>query len=146
MFYPDDYSQPEACPSPAPEKTAHMTPQQQVEPVPVTEDIPNLDPTLEEPSLPDVRPTSPAVTATSPVVRKSSRSTAGKTTKFDDYISTICELAKTLCKIELPQHRYLEVPEGGGEIVYILSTVIPSPPLNNSSRLYTNWHNTFAAD
>ena len=113
VFYPADYSQPEARPSPALEKTAYTTPQQQVEPVPTTFDILDLDPTIEEPSLPDVQPTSPAVTAKSPVVRKSLRSTVGKTTKFDDYVSTICELAKTLCKIELLQHRYLEVPEGG---------------------------------
>ena len=72
---------------------------------------------------------------TSPIVRRSLRSTAGKTTKFDDYVSTICELAKTLCKIELPQHMYLKVPEGGGEIVDIPSTDISSPPMDNSSHL-----------
>ena len=76
-----------------------------------THDIP--DPISVEPSQPDVQPTPPAMIVTSPVVR-SSRSTAEKTTRFDEYVYTICELAKTLCKIELSQHRYLEVPEGGG--------------------------------
>ena len=105
--------------------------------MPTTHDIPDPDPISVEPSQPDVRPTPPATIVISPVVRRSSRSTAGKTTRFDEYVSAICELAKTLCKIELPQHRYPEVPEGGGEIVDIPSTVIPSPPMNNSSRLYT---------
>ena len=125
-FYPADYSKSEARPSPELEYTTHAKTQQQVKPTPTTHDIPDPDPTFEELLLPDVRPTSPAVTVTSPVVRKSLRSTAGKTTKFDDYVSAICELAKTLCKIEPPQHRYLEVPEGVGEIVDIPSTDIYS--------------------
>ena len=53
MFYPADYSQPTARPSYAPErKTALLTHQLQVEPVPVSHDI--LDPNSVEPSQPKV--------------------------------------------------------------------------------------------
>ena len=82
--------------------------------MPVTHNIPDPDPPIEESTSPDVRLLSPTVTSTPTAVRRLSRSTTGKKNKYDEYVSTICELAKTLCRMELPQQRYLEVPDGGG--------------------------------
>ena len=66
----------------------------------------NLDPepVPTEPERPGTEPAMPVTTVTSPIVRRSSRSNAGKTTRYDEYVSAICELAKTLCNIELPRH------------------------------------------
>ena len=82
--------------------TAPLTPQPPSELTADSELDP--EPASAEPAQPDVRPAPPVTTVTSPAVRRSSRSTAGKTTRYDEYISAICELAKTLCKIELPHH------------------------------------------
>ena len=57
-----------------------------------------------EPEQPDVLPAPPVTAVTSPAVRRLLRSTARKTTRYNEYISAICELAKTLCKIELLHH------------------------------------------
>ena len=77
----------------------------------------NADPVTQEPEIqePDTRdqqpeqppaPTPPATT-TVPSPRRSMRSTAGKTSKYDEYIQTIMNLANILCS-ELPHHaRYL---------------------------------------
>ena len=37
-----------------------------------------------------------------PGQRRSTRKTAGKTSKFDDYVAVLCKIANVLC-IELPQ-------------------------------------------
>ena len=101
-------------------------------------DKPDPQSHVEVPLTPVNRPPPPAVivttspprssTVTTPPPRRSSRSTAGQTTKYTEYVSTICELAKTLCRLELPQHRYPEVPVGGGEVIDIPSTDTCSPP------------------
>ena len=84
------------------------------DPVRTDSGSPDLDPLPEDSPLPEAQPPSPPVTATPPAVRRSSRSTAGQTTHYKDYVAAICELARTLCKIELLQQRYPEVPVGGG--------------------------------
>ena len=103
-YYPTNNSTPTTQPSIAHESTTALpTTQLLSEPTPTTNTL-DPEPASTEPEQPDVQPAPPVTTVTSPAVRRSSRSTAGKTTRYDEYISAICELAKTLCKIELPHH------------------------------------------
>ena len=80
--------------------------------VAVITDLEIQDPDFQEsPSQPP--PPTTSVSPTTPSPRRSMRSNAGKTSKYDEYIKTVLSLANTLCS-ELPHHsRYLT--EKGGD-------------------------------
>ena len=61
-------------------------------------------------------PPTTSVSPTTPSPRRSMRSNAGKTSKYDEYIKTVLNLANILCSELLHHSRYLteKVPKGGG--------------------------------
>ena len=113
-----------------PEVRRHESPSQTVNVDPVTPNPEIQDPDFQEqqPEQPPPPTTSAMTTAPSP--RRSTRSTAGKTSRYDKYIQTIVSIANILCR-ELPHHdRYLmkAVPsKGGGEIVDTVHGIFSLP-------------------
>ena len=79
------------------------------------------DTEIQNPVSQDQQPEQPKPLTTAPSPRRSMRSTAGKTSRYDDFVETIMNIANILCR-ELPHHNSYHtgmVTGGGREVVDI---------------------------
>ena len=112
------------------EKNMDFTTERQPQPIVIQPDTTpmtlNADPVtpdteIQDPISQDQQPEQPKPSTTAPSPRRSTRSTAGKTSRYDDFVETIMNIANILCQ-ELPHqagHHVGMVTHGGREVVDI---------------------------